>query len=62
MATGSDPHISFAEVCCGTGRWGDYSSAVLDSDTGDIWMATEHIPPPGSQDSADNWGTEVFVK
>ncbi|HLZ62505.1 MAG TPA: hypothetical protein VKR06_36630 [Ktedonosporobacter sp.] len=42
-------------------RWGDYSYAVLDPDSNRYWLATEYIPPVGSQttDAARNWGTRV---
>jgi hypothetical protein len=43
-------------------RWGDYSYATLDPTGTQFWMATEYMPPPGSQttDHATNWGTRVF--
>ncbi|MEJ7695155.1 MAG: hypothetical protein WKF78_00465 [Candidatus Limnocylindrales bacterium] len=39
-------------------RWGDYSEAVAD-ENGDIWMATEWIPPSQRTELA-NWGTFVM--
>jgi hypothetical protein len=35
---------------------------VLDPDHNSFWLATEYVPPVGSQttDGATNWGTEVF--
>ena len=56
-------------VAAGTGpydptatRWGDYSAAVLDPDSNNIWMANEYVPPKSSQtkDGLRNWGTRVF--
>jgi hypothetical protein len=43
-------------------RWGDYSWAILDPNSNNIWMATEYIPPLSSQtpDGLRNWGTRVF--
>jgi len=43
-------------------RWGDYSWAVLDPTSNNIWVATEYIPPLASQtvDGLRNWGTRVF--
>jgi hypothetical protein len=43
-------------------RWGDYSWAVLDPRTDSVWMATEYIPPAGSQTTTGrrNWGTRVL--
>jgi hypothetical protein len=43
-------------------RWGDYSWAVIDPTADAFWLATEYIPPVGSQttDGALNWGTRVF--
>jgi hypothetical protein len=54
-APGTGPYVN------GT-RWGDYSYAVLDPDHNSFWLATEYVPPVGSQttDGATNWGTEVF--
>jgi hypothetical protein len=39
---------------------GDYSFAVTDPSGNGVWLATEYIPPPASQDPQDNWGTFVF--
>jgi hypothetical protein len=43
-------------------RWGDYSWAIADPDSGGIWLATEYIPPPARQtfDGLRNWGTRVL--
>ncbi|MDQ6710693.1 MAG: hypothetical protein M3Z11_09090 [Candidatus Dormibacteraeota bacterium] len=43
-------------------RWGDYSWAQLDPDGRSVWMATEYIPPRGSQTTTGfrNWGTAVL--
>ena len=43
----------------GATRWGDYSWAVLVTDSDAVWLATEYIPPVGSQTSTRqrNWGT-----
>jgi hypothetical protein len=57
VATGSGPHLSFADP---DNRWGDYSFAVLDPDGSGIWLASEYIPPAADQDPYDNWGTYVF--
>lgn len=50
----------------GTGveRWGDYSAAVPDYETGDVWVATEDIPGDFGFGYANgsflaNWGTSV---
>jgi hypothetical protein len=45
-----------------SGRWGDYSWAVLDRPTNTVWLATEYIPPKPSQteDGHNNWGTRVL--
>jgi hypothetical protein len=59
VAAGAGPHLSFAEVDFGQFRWGDYSFVATDS-SGNVWMATEYIPP-GIQDPEDNWGTFVFA-
>jgi len=40
--------------CC----WGDYSAAVIDPNSSNIWLATEYIPPVGA--SGANWGTRLF--
>ena len=55
-AAGSGPYDPAAT------RWGDYSWAVLDTSGGGVWMATEYMPPAGSQttDGLRNWGTRVL--
>ena len=55
-AAGSGPYDPAAT------RWGDYSWAVLDPNSDSVWMATEYMPPLGSQttDGLRNWGTEVL--
>ena len=60
VAAGAGPHLSFSPVLFNESRWGDYSFAVPDPSGKGVWMATEYIPPPASQDPADNWGTFVF--
>jgi len=60
VAAGAGPHVSFAEVQFNQARWGDYSFAVRDPSGNGVWLATEYIPPPASQDPQDNWGTSVF--
>jgi hypothetical protein len=39
-------------------RWGDYSAAVVDPGSTNVWVATEYIPVIGS--SLANWGTRIF--
>lgn len=60
-ASGTGPDTGFT---CGGPlipcRWGDYSAAVLDPSSTNIWMATEYIPPVGSQSVFANWGTAVY--
>ena len=61
VGAGAGPHWSFADAPpFNTSRWGDYSFAVPDPETGGIWMATEYIPPVAEWDGYDNWGTFVF--
>jgi hypothetical protein len=60
VAAGAGPHLSFAEVLFNQFRWGDYSFVGTDS-SGNIWLATEYIPPAQFQDPEDNWGTFVFA-
>ncbi len=61
VGAGASPHTSFADAPpFNSPRWGDYSQAVTDPETGDIYMATEYIPPAAEQDGFDNWGTFVF--
>ena len=60
VGAGAGPHVSFAEVQFNQARWGDYSFAVPDPSGNGVWLATEYIPPPASQDPQDNWGTFVF--
>ena len=58
---GSGPHVSFADVLFGRGRWGDYSALELDPNHADIWSGTEYIGPlPGGGDLVDNWGTRIW--
>ena len=59
VGAGNGPHLSFADTQGGP-RWGDYSFTGLDPSGKGIWLATEYIPPPASQDPFDNWGTSVF--
>lgn len=54
VATGASPYYDFAY------RWGDYSWAGPDPATGNIWMATEYVPPLADQGFFANWGTYVF--
>ena len=62
VGAGSGPHWSFADAPpFNTPRWGDYSWAGPDPETGDVWMATEYIPPAAEWDGYDNWGTYVFT-
>jgi hypothetical protein len=45
----------------GVGRWGDYSAAAVD-ESGNLWFATEYIPPTLSgfpQGLGVNWGTFI---
>jgi hypothetical protein len=60
VAAGAGPHLSFAGPLFNSPRWGDYSAAAFSTDTNNIWMATEYIPPVASQNGFDNWGTRVF--
>lgn len=39
-------------------RWGDYSAAVMDPSSGNLWLATEYIAGPADQ--FVNWATRVF--
>jgi len=39
-------------------RWGDYSAAVIDPSSTNVWVATEYIPVVGA--SSANWGTRIF--
>ncbi len=60
-ASGTGPDTGF--TCGGpTGpcRWGDYSWATLDPGSTNIWMASEYIPPVGSQSVFANWGTDIY--
>ena len=41
-------------------RWGDYSWAVLDPNSNNIWMGSEYIPPAARQTTNANWGTRVY--
>jgi hypothetical protein len=61
VGAGAGPHTSFADAPpFNSPRWGDYSQAVTDPQTGDIYMATEYIPPAAEADGFDNWGTFIF--
>ena len=61
VGAGSGPHTSFADAPpFNSPRWGDYSWAGPDPESGDIWMATEYVPPAAEWDGFDNWGTFVF--
>ena len=61
VGQGSGPHTSFADAPpFNSPRWGDYSWATTDPETGNIWLATEYIPPTAEYDGFDNWGTFVF--
>ena len=62
VAQGSGPHFSFADAPpFNSPRWGDYSWAGPDPESGQIWMATEYIPPTSEWDGFDNWGTYIFA-
>ena len=37
------------------------SATSATSETGDVWLATEYIPPAAEWDGYDNWGTYVFA-
>lgn len=60
VSAGAGPHKSFAGPLFNSPRWGDYSAATFSTDTNNIWMATEYIPPVADQNLLDNWGTRVF--
>jgi hypothetical protein len=61
VGAGGGPHTSFADAPpFSSPRWGDYSWATTDPVTGDIFLATEYIPPAAEMDPFDNWGTFVF--
>ena len=61
VGQGSGPHTSFADAPpFNSPRWGDYSWATTDPESGDIFMATEYVPPTAEYDGFDNWGTFVF--
>ena len=61
VGQGSGPHTSFADAPpFNSPRWGDYSWATTDPETGNVFMATEYIPPTAEYDGFDNWGTFVF--
>jgi hypothetical protein len=62
VGAGSGPHLSFSDAPpYSTPRWGDYSWAGPDPESGQIWMATEYIPPTSEWNGSDNWGTYVFA-
>jgi len=62
VGAGSGPHLSFADAPpFNSPRWGDYSFAAPDPESGNIWMATEYIPPASEWDGFDNWGTYIFA-
>ena len=75
---GQDPQDGFTEYAGFPGptspRWGDYSAAVYDAGTGQVYFANEYIPYPsctrpaftltvptcgGTRDDNANWGTSV---
>ena len=69
LGTGATSFGPVTVAAAGTGnydpaatRWGDYSWAVLDPSGNSVWMATEYMPPKGSQtpDGLRNWGTRVL--
>lgn len=68
MSRGQHNFGAITIAAAGTGsyvngtRWGDYSYAALDPNSNRIWLATEYVPPVGSQttDGNRNWGTRVF--
>jgi hypothetical protein len=62
VAQGSGPHLSFADAPpFNSPRWGDYSWAAPDPESGQVWMGTEYIPPTSEWDGFDNWGTYIFA-
>jgi hypothetical protein len=62
VANGSGPHWSFSDAPpFNEPRWGDYSWAGNDPETGEIWLGTEYIPPVAEWDGYDNWGTYLFA-
>lgn len=62
VAPGSGAHLSFADAPpFNSPRWGDYSWAANDPESGQVWMATEYIPPASEWDGFDNWGTYIFA-
>jgi hypothetical protein len=62
VGAGAGPHTSYADAPpFNSPRWGDYSWATTDPETGGIWMATEYIPPASEWDGFDNWGTYLFA-
>jgi hypothetical protein len=62
VGPGSGPHLSFSDAPpFNSPRWGDYSWAGPDPESGQVWMATEYIPPTSEWDGFDNWGTYVFA-
>lgn len=62
VGTGSGPHWSFSDAApFFQPRWGDYSWAGPDPQSGQIWMASEYTPPVSEWDGYDNWGSYVFA-
>ena len=61
VGAGGGPHTSFADSPpFDSPRWGDYSWATTDPESGAIFLATEYIPPAAEWDGFDNWGTYIF--
>jgi hypothetical protein len=61
VGAGSGAHTSFSDSPpFNSARWGDYSWATTDPETGNAFFATEYIPPTAEYDPLDNWGTFVF--
>lgn len=57
----SDGFGTYPPFSNGVGRWGDYSAATVD-DVGNLWFATEYIPPTLSgfpQGLGENYGTFI---
>jgi hypothetical protein len=61
VGAGSGAHTSFADAPpFNSPRWGDYSWATTDPLTGNVFFATEYVPPTTEYDPFDNWGTFVW--